>query len=96
VTANEQEAAAGHSTTARTLAIVGVACLLLGFSIGSPAGAMFLHGLAVLFALSSVLLARGLARFFSGLVLGVALAMLVVTYPAYREHMAAYATKAQR
>lgn len=90
------DAATTHrATTARTLAQAAIACIVLGWIIGSPAGAMFLHGLAALFGLPSVLMARGNARFFPGVVLGVALAMLVVTYPQYREHMAAYSAKAR-
>ena len=87
-------AAANRATTARTLAIAAGVCLLFGFAVGSPAGAMVFYGLAALCALPSVLMTLGNARFLPGVVLGVALAMLVVTYPHFREHMAAYSAKA--
>jgi hypothetical protein len=90
------DAATRRTTTSATLAKAAVACLVLGWIVGSPAGAMFLHTLAAVFALPAVLMARGNARFLPGVVLGVALAMTIVTYPQYREHMAAYAAKAQR
>jgi len=95
VTAASAEAAQRRATTARTLVVAAGMCLLFGFAVGSPAGAMFFHGVAALFALPSVLMHRGNARFLPGVVLGIALAMLVTTYPQYRDHMAAYAAKAQ-
>jgi len=85
-----------RATTARTLAQAATGCIVLGLVILSPAGAMFLHGLAALFALPSVLMARGPARLFPGIVLALALAMLYATYPEFREHMADYAARARR
>lgn len=89
------DAAARRATTSGTLAKAAIACLVLGWIVGAPTGAMFLHTLAAVFALPAVLMARGPARFLPGVVLGIALAMMIATYPAYREHMAAYAAKAQ-
>jgi hypothetical protein len=85
-----------RATTARTLAQAATGCIVLGLVIASPAGAMFLHGLATLFALPSVLMARGPARIFPAIVLALAVAMLIATYPEFREHMADYAARARR
>jgi hypothetical protein len=80
-------------TTARTLAQAAVGWIVLGLVIGSPAGSTFLYALGALFALPSMLLARGHARVFHALILGAALFLLAVIYPEYREHMARWTNR---
>ncbi len=81
-------AATRRATTAKTLWQAAAGCIVLGLAVGSPDGSLALLAVAALFALPSVLLARGRARVLPALMLGVALYSLAVVYPAFREHRA--------
>jgi len=81
--------------TAKTLAQTAGIVLVLAAIVGSPAGTLLGAALAALLAVGALLLGRARLRIVAGVLLALALALGAATYPAYREHMAAYAKTAE-
>jgi len=76
--------------SARTLVWTAVILLVLGLIVPSPAGSIFLFGLAALCALFPTAFARKGAQLGAAAALLVAVGLAVLAYPQYQQHMGAF------
>lgn len=79
-------------------ALLGAAAisLVLGMVVISPAGGLFLYGLAALLALAPIFGGDKKVRIAAGVLLALALVLLATTYPEYAKEMARYREHAEQ